>query len=207
MKIVDLSQPISDQMPVHPYDSEVNLWQDKILAKDKFNNSRLTTGMHAGTHVDAPSHFLESDKHICDYLLESFMGSGCLLDVRDEPVIAYRDEYEELIKEGSIVLLLTGFSELYGTDAYYQRFNDHPMVETALAELFCRKQIKMLGMDMPKPDSYPFEIHKLLLGNGIFIMENLTNLEALVGVPEFEVIALPLRIAAEGSPVRAVARY
>jgi len=205
--IVDLSHVIIDQMPVHPYDSQVSLHQDKTLERDKFNNSRLTTGMHAGTHIDAPSHFLESPLNISNYPLDSFIGEGCLLDVRGENLIVLKSEYEERVKEGSIVLLFTGFSQLYGKPDYYQRFDDHPLVDPQLAQFFCRKKIKILGMDMPKPDNYPFEIHKLLLGNGIFIMENLGNLEALLGVPEFEVIALPLKIQAEGSPVRAVARF
>ena len=69
------------------------------------------------------------------------------------------------------------------------------------------KSLTVLGMDMPKPDNYPFEIHKLLLSRDIFIMENLTNLESLQNVPSFEVMAFPLNIRAEGSIVRAVARF
>lgn len=64
-----------------------------------------------------------------------------------------------------------------------------------------------IGMDMPKPDNYPFEIHKLLFNNDIFIIENLTNLDKLKGVDNFQVIAFPLRIKAEASVVRAVAMY
>jgi kynurenine formamidase len=206
-KTLDLSHTIDDRMPVHPYDGEVSLFRDKTLEQDKYNNSRLTTGMHAGTHIDAPGHFLESSLYISDYPLERFMGDGCLLDVRGETVISFREEYEHIVGEGSIVLLLTGLGTLYRTPAYYQGFNDHPLVDVSLAEFFCRKRIKMLGLDTPKPDNYPFEIHRLLLSKGIFILENLTNLEALVGVPEFEVIAFPLKIRAEGSPVRAVARF
>jgi kynurenine formamidase len=64
----------------------------------------------------------------------------------------------------------------------------------------------MLGMDMPAPDYFPFDFHKELLTNGIFLLENLTNLQELLGVNDFEVIALPLKIAAEASFVRAVCR-
>lgn len=205
--IIDLTHVIVDQMPVHPYDGQVSLHRDRTLERDRFNNSRLTIGMHVGTHIDAPSHFLENSLHVSDYPLDSFIGEGCLLDVRGEDLLVFKSEYEERVHEGSIVLLLTGFGALYGTSDYYQRFADHPVVAPELAHFFVRKKIKMLGMDMPKPDNYPFDIHKLLLQNNIFIMENLTNLEGLLGVPQFEVIALPLKIQAEGSPVRAVARF
>ena len=206
-RLLDLSHTIHNRMPVHPYDDEVVLCKDRVLDRDNYTNSRLTIGMHAGTHVDAPGHFLNSDLHIKDYPLDRFMGRGCLLDVRGQSTISYRHEYEQLVQDESIVLLFTGFGSLYGTREYYGRFNDHPLVDTGLAELLCRKRIRMLGMDMPKPDLYPFPIHRLLLSSGIFILENLTNLEKLLGVAHFEVMAFPLKIEAEGSPVRAVATF
>jgi kynurenine formamidase len=205
--IIDLSQVIEDNMPVHPFDGLVRVYEDKILERDNYNNSRLETGMHAGTHIDAPRHFLNSDMYIKDYELEHFIGNGCLLDVRGESVITLKDEYYDSVKESDIVLLFTDFSSLYGKDDYYERFNNHPIVDTKLANFFIERKIKMLGMDMPKPDNYPFEIHKLLLNNNIFIMENLTNLDKLISVLRFEVIALPLKIKAEASIVRAVARF
>jgi kynurenine formamidase len=205
--IIDLSHVIQDNMTVHPYDGTVKVYEDKILDRDKYNNSRLETGMHAGTHIDAPRHFLNSDMYISDFPLEQFAGSGCLLDVRGENIIYLKEEYYDLVQENDIVLLFTGFSSLYGETDYYERFNDHPTVDTKLADFFVKKKVKMLGMDMPKPDNYPFEIHKLLLNNDIFIMENLTNLEKLLNIPSFEVLAFPLKIRAEASIVRAVARF
>ena len=163
--------------------------------------------MHAGTHIDAPRHFLNSDMYIKDYKLESFIGNGCLLDVRGENVISLKDEYYDIVKENDIVLLFTGFSSLYGKVDYYEGFNNHPIVDIELGNFFVEKKIKMLGMDTPKPDNYPFEIHKLLLNNDIFIMENLTNLDKLINISCFEVIALPLKIRAEASIVRAIARF
>ena len=64
----------------------------------------------------------------------------------------------------------------------------------------------MVCMDSPSPDRHPFEIHKLLLENSILIAENLTNIEKLLHVRKFEVIALPLNILADSSPARIVAR-
>jgi kynurenine formamidase len=205
--IIDLSHIIQNNMAVHPYDGVVKVYEDKTLDKDRYNNSRLETGMHAGTYIDAPRHFLNSDRYISDFALEQFVGSGCLLDVRGENIISFKEEYYKHVQENDIVLLFTGFSLLYGEVDYYERFNNHPIVDIKLADFFVKKKIKMLGMDMPKPDNYPFEIHKLLLNNNIFIMENLTNLEGLLNIGSFEVIAFPLEIRAEASIVRAVARF
>lgn len=64
----------------------------------------------------------------------------------------------------------------------------------------------MLGIDMPSPDFPPFPVHKLLLSNGIFILENLTGLQQLLNIDTFEVFAVPLKIYAEASLTRAYAR-
>jgi len=56
-------------------------------------------------------------------------------------------------------------------------------------------------------DQAPFPAHKVLLGAGVPIVENLTNLDA-IGADLFELIVLPLRLAGrDGSPVRAVAVF
>jgi kynurenine formamidase len=64
----------------------------------------------------------------------------------------------------------------------------------------------MLGVDMPSPDYPPFPVHKLLLNKGIFVLENLTGLEQLLGIKHFEVFEVPLKIHAEASLTRAFAR-
>ena len=64
----------------------------------------------------------------------------------------------------------------------------------------------MVCMDSPSPDLYPFEIHKLLLENNILLAENLTNFDSLLSVNNFEIIALPLKIHADSSPARIIAR-
>lgn len=207
MKIIDLSQTIRNNMPVHPYDDPVKVIQDKELARDKYNNTRIEAGMHAGTHVDAPRHFLDSPKNICDYDLGNFMGNGCLLDVRGEEIITLKDEYYDKVKTGDIVLLYTGQGLYFGKEKYYDGFENQPTMDLKLANFFIEKKIKLLGVDMASPDNMPFKIHKALLGKDIFIMENLTNLDKLLTVSKFEVIALPLKIEAEASIVRAIARY
>jgi len=193
-------------MPIHPFDDEVRLYEDKTVAKDKYTNSRLEAGMHTGTHIDAPRHFIDGSTYIGDFTPERFIGNGCLLDVLGEVVISYKPELDERIQENSIVLLYTGFGELY-SKGYYENADSHPTIDAAFAELLAAKKVKMLGIDTPSPDHYPYNIHNMLFANGIFILENLTNLDKLLGIPCFEVIALPLKINAEASLVRAIARY
>ena len=80
------------------------------------------------------------------------------------------------------------------------------MISKELGTFLVEKKIKMIGIDMPSPDRYPFEIHKLFFENNILIIENLTNLNKLLEVDNFEIIAFPLKIEAEAALVRVVAR-
>lgn len=202
-QLIDLTQIIEDNMTTYPGDIKTNLFQTNYLSVHKYNNHRLDIGMHAGTHIDSPMHLIESNKYIYELPLDSFIGIGCIIDVRNQPIIEMKPEYEELIKENSIVLFYTGSDKFYGMPEYYE---GHPVIDMDFCKFLIKKNIKMLGIDMPSPDKYPFEIHKLLLENNIYIIENLTNLDKLVGNKNFEVIAFPLKIKADSSMVRVIAR-
>ena len=155
--IIDLTQLIRDKMPTHPYDGPVSVIEDKTIAKDGYNNTKVEAGMHAGTHMDAPRHFLDNQRYISSYTLDHFIGNGCVLDVRGEELITLKDEYYELVKEKDIVLLYTGLGSSFGKEGYYQGFDNHPTVDTKLAQFFIDKKIKIVGVDMASPDNYPFE--------------------------------------------------
>jgi len=203
MKLIDLSHEIYDGMPVYPGDTETSLVQIKHLGTDGYNNFRLDINMHSGTHIDSPMHLTDSSQYISESPPESFIGEGCMLDVRNQPVIKYKREYDTLVKDYSIVLLYTGFDSYYGTKEYYE---NHPCIDMELARFYIQKKVKMVGMDTPSPDKYPFEVHKLLLKNNICILENLKNLGQLLNAERFEVIAFPLKIKADSSVARAFAR-
>ncbi|WP_282940120.1 cyclase family protein [Paenibacillus sp. RC67] len=203
MRIIDLTQPIHDGMTVYPGDAETGLVRSKKFQQDGYTNHQLSINMHAGTHIDGPMHLVDCEKYLNDFPVETFIGEGCLLDVSQENTIDYKVEYEELIQQKQIVLLYTGYNQYYGQPRYY---TDHPVLTLPFAELLVRKQVKMIGLDFPSPDQYPFEVHKYLFQNDILIIENLTNVEQLLHVKSFEVIALPLSVKADSSIARVVAR-
>lgn len=204
MKYIDLSYEIQNEMPVYPGDEAVDLKKVKRYEEDGFNGYTLLSNMHVGTHIDCPMHMLKDERYISEFDLERFIGNAVLLDVRGEMLIELKDEYYKGIKEGDIVLLYTGWESKYSTKEYYK---NHPIVSEKFAEFLVQKKIKMLGMDMPSPDSDLFRIHNILLGNNIFILENLKNLNKLLYVEGIQVFAQPLKIKAEASLVRAIAVY
>lgn len=202
-KVIDLTQTIVDGLPVYPGDNETKLQQTKFIEKDGYNSHKLEISVHAGTHIDSPMHFLDTKKYISQWPLETFIGEGCLLDVRGEKEIDYKKEYDSLVKENSIVLIYTGTDKHFGQKEYYAY---HPVLTMRFAEFLVQKKIKIVGMDFISPDRYPFDIHTKLFSNNILIIENLTNLGELQKLKGFEVMAFPLKIDADSSILRVVAR-
>jgi len=205
MRIIDISRTISNGMPVFPGDMQVNLTKYNSLETDGFVSYRLDSGLHIGTHIDAPMHMVHDKRLMSDFDISNFIGKGVLLNVVGESPIIMKSDYEQIIHENSIVLLYTGHDRFWydSPEKYYTKY---PSIDPLLAEFLVSRKIKILGMDMPSPDHAPFNIHKIFLGNDIFLLENLTNLQLLDDISDFEVMAFPLKITAEGSFVRAVCR-
>ena len=201
--LIDLSHPLTDHMSIYPGDEPARLEKINDFARDGFSNFRLTSGMHAGTHIDGPMHMTNSDRFIDDLPLERFIGTGCLLNAVGMNVITITPEFTSAIVPESIVLIHSGFSALCGMDKYY---NDHPVISMELAQFLVKQQIKMVCLDTPSPDRLPYDVHMFLLKHSVLIAENLTGMEKLLTVKKFEIIAFPLRIHTDSSPVRIVAR-
>ena len=204
MPIVDLTHVFGGQVPVFPGDPKPSIVQTAYLGTSGQNAFTLTTGTHAGTHVDAPMHMLDGGDDIASVPADRFVGRGVLIDARGEARIDIAHLAKSRLLPGDIVVLWTGWSDRYGSDAYY---DSHPVVTTAFAHALVDAGISALGLDTPSPDRPPFPIHSKLLGAGILIIENLANVAALAEVDDFRVIALPLRIQTDASPVRVIAEF
>ncbi len=200
---IDLSHPIIDRMPVYPGDESARLEKINDFARDGFNNFCFTSGMHTSTHIDGPMHMTESDRFIDELPLDGFIGAGCFLNAVRMKVIPCTSEFTSVIVPECIVLIYTGFGKQFGSKEYY---NDHPVISMELAQFLVEQRTKMICLDTPSPDKHPYDIHTYLLKNNVLIAENLTGMEKLLTVKKFEIIAFPLRIHADSSPARIVAR-
>jgi kynurenine formamidase len=202
-RYIDLSHPITNDMPCYPGDQKVSLQQNSFFRKDGHNNFLLTTGMHSGTHMDGPMHLTSSLTRIAELPLEQFAGSGFVVNVSGQNTIDLPDSALDHLPPGCIVLFYTGYDSCYTDDSYYLNY---PSLSENTAHLLVKKKVKMIGLDFPSPDYAPYIIHQILLANNILIVENLTNLSALLSCRDFELLAFPFKIEADSSPVRVVAR-
>jgi kynurenine formamidase len=196
-------------MPVWPGTPQPDFSALCTIARDGFAEQSIRISSHTGTHIDAPSHIIEGGDSLDRLDLGRFYGRGILLDLRDAAGGLIRREALQpsgaMIAESEFVLLYTGWSSFWGEERYDR---DYPVLTVEAASWMASFNLKGIGIDAPSFDAsgvgqYP--VHRELLGSGILLIENLTNLFLL---PEtgFFVSIFPLSIAgADACPVRAVA--
>ncbi|VEU81324.1 cyclase family protein [Haploplasma axanthum] len=199
-KVIDLTYLINEEISIYPGDSKFEIKQQKNLETDGYVINEIKTNMHIGTHIDVPKHLIKSDLSVSDYSLTNFFGEAIVIDSEGRDIIEWSLEYENLIRENCILIIYTGFN--IKQENYYLK---HPNITENMARKLASKKIKMLVLDTPSPDYEPFNVHKILFNEGIFIVENATNLKELLNYQKIEFFAIPLKIETEASLVRAFA--
>lgn len=212
-RIIDLSFQIEPATPVYPnyepfHVAVLETTEDPpTKGRRSLNSSRIAMGLHCGTHMDAPFHFISAGLTIDQIPLEQCAGPALLIRLPERPRGRVIDAgalecHTEQLRQFRKVVLDTGWRENWGQPGY---FSDHPLISGAAARFLVACGIHLIGVDMPSVDRPPFEAHLEFLGNNVVIVENLVNLEQIKS-DIFELIALPLKLKArEASPVRAVA--
>jgi kynurenine formamidase len=219
-RIVDLTHCLEPGMPMTRSLPRFGLWwHSRHSWGDKVSLQAMLITEHTGTNVDAPRHVVPDGKTLDDLPLDAFMGPAVVLDLRHvAPMTAISaEDIQEAeakcsrpIQRGEIVLLMTGFDDrgwetkpsLY--DTYLKQ---RPTLSVEAAEYLIGKGIKALGSDTHGPDaSAPtMPLHSLLLGEGVILIEALSNLTE-IQAERCLFIGLPLKITGgTGSPVRAIA--
>jgi kynurenine formamidase len=209
MKTIDLSHCIGPDMPVYPGTEPPRITQATTIAADGFAEKLLAMYSHTGTHMDAPAHMLAGGPTLDAIDAGRFVGPGIVLDVsfaaggRVGPELIERNA--DRIAAAKWVLLRSGWSRYWGAERY---FEDFPVLSEEAARRLIEFDLHGVGVDMISVDPVgdpDFGVHRILLGKGLVIVENLTDLSPL-GNGGFTFVALPLRIKdGDGSPVRAAA--
>ncbi len=202
MKIIDISQPLKNDIPVWPGDTpfsfELNWTKEET---DSVNVGQLTLSTHTGTHVDAPFHFDSDGKRILDLPLERFIGQALVVSAENiNEIVPTLLQNENLNGVKKI---------LFKTNAWKntESFPDSiPFIHEDLAPFLREKGIDLIGVDLPSVDpldSKDLNAHHSLHENGIGILEGIVLKDVEPG--RYELFALPLPLQeGDGSPVRAI---
>jgi arylformamidase len=167
--------------------------------------SNLTLSSHAGTHVDAPAHFIGGGAHLDDYPPEYFVMPACVIEVPDCETVPVAHLEGTAFIAGEAILLKTTNSRsgLVTSGQLSERFT---VISPEAANWLANHSPRLVAIDYLSVDpigSPDCPAHKALLGAGVLVMENANLRDVPPG--RYTLLCLPLRIlGAEGSPVRAV---
>jgi len=204
MPLIDISVLISENLPAFPGDPAVHL--ERIgEAANPFHLTRLSLGSHCGTHIDAPAHLIREGATVDAIPLEWLVGSCRVVDMRGARNTLSAGILKPLPLAGVRRLLLrTDNSALWQQPGFSENYVGlAPDAANYLVEL----GIRLIGIDYLsiEPPGDRSEVHNILLGAGVVILEGLDLSAAAAG--DYELLCLPLKLSGiDGAPCRAVLR-
>lgn len=207
MQIIDLSHTINNSITVYSETERPAIETSHTHEKDGFAQKYIRMYSHNSTHIDAPFHIVKGTPKLDHMPVETYYGPGvvadcrsCMGKIRKEDLEIYTGE----LKKSDFLILFTGWEYKWLSPQYKVGY---PVLSTKAAEWLLQFGLKGIGLDTQSVDEFEsadVPVHNILLGKHLVIIENLTNLEQLLG-KNFIFSCLPLKLEeADGSPVRAV---
>ena len=184
MKIVDLTLRLEKGMRGVDYETKYT------VKSDGWNARTLHLYSHCGTHMDSPFHFAAGDQTIDEIPIADCIGKAWVVPLdgladRTPITVAHLEGVAARAEAGDAILLRTQWSRHVGDPDHYR--DDFPPISRELANWMVSKQIRMVGVEPPSVADVNdlaavTEIHQILLGAGIIIVEGLVGLEQLLSL-------------------------
>jgi kynurenine formamidase len=220
--IVDLTHVVSPTFPVYAGSEYMSFENVYTVADDGYFVNRLTLEEHTGTHLDAPSHFIEGGANAETLPVEDFFAPIIVVDISaraesdDDAVLTVDDlmAWEAAhgpIPDRAFVAMFSGWeSRLSEPDTYINLDADgvqhYPGFDPEAAEfLVSERNIVGIGVDTLSQDpgmSEDFGTHITILGVGKYAVENVANLALLPPVGATVIVGGPKHENASGGPTR-----
>lgn len=216
MKIIDLSAPLTNGTSLPPtVTRKIELTTFFHPGPGHWQASWASISVHSAAHVDSPLHVLPDQPTIGEIPLDRTIGPLLVLDLthkcRPDAHITRADleAFDEDFREGDIVMLKTGWTDVaWNTDDYWLA---GPAVDPDAAEYLVEKRPKAVVFDCfedagaRNPDFEPddFVMHRILLGNGIILVEGTKDVHQLTKKRYPLFVAAPLKMPElEAAPTR-----
>jgi arylformamidase len=202
---IDVSVPLTDNMVSWPDDPPVRVERIEDLERgDSHNLSVLSMSSHSGTHLDAPAHFFAGAQTVDNIDPENLIGTARVIEVLDAESVKPVALDPLLIRKGERILIKTRNSRLWREEKTFNKDYVYLTVETALH--FVERKVRLIGVDylsVGDAGQDGSEVHRILLGAGVTIIEGLDLSDTKPG--RYEMICLPLRIKnGDGAPARVI---
>ena len=213
-RIIDLSHKLYSGQEEYGLEIETFRTQDlypqyRTHAEDHYILTRVHITPHVGTHIEAPSHYIQGGKDVSELPLDRLVGEALVMDFshkqKDEAITLEEIQaYGDRLKPGDIVLLRTGANIHYRTP----QAHDRPYVVPEAVEWLVQQGISCLGTDASgiEPRGADRQInHFTLFNHDVPLIEFMNNLDQLRS-ERVMLFVLPWNLAAtEASPVRVIA--
>jgi arylformamidase len=205
MEIIDITVPIRSSMVVFEGDPPVRLVQHASMARgDLCDVSRLEFGVHTGTHVDAPGHFIQGAPGVEALPLDALLGPAWVVDAtgRERDLDEVALDSLDLPADAQRILFKTDNSLLWERAAFS---SDYIGLTAGAAARLVERGVRLVGADYLSiaPSDDPAPTHRELLSAGVVILEGLDLRGVEAG--RYELRCLPLRLdCTDGAPARAL---
>jgi len=188
----------------YPGDPEVRMRRAQSIAEgDIANVTVLDFGLHSGTHVDAPAHFLEGAAGVDALPLDVLIGPADVVDstsIASNPIGGAALAALDIPDDCERLLLKTRNSAFWVRDEFAE---DFLCLDDSGARFVVDRGIKLIGIDYMSIGDV--DTHRTLLSRGVIALESLDLRDVDAG--RYELLCLPLRIVgADGGPARVLLR-
>ncbi len=208
MRVVDLTHPMTNGMPVMEGITPPTFRDLAEVAADGYAMSQYTFVNHTGTHVDAPAHQITGGATLDDIPLDRLVTEALTIDLTTHqpgPVgLDVLGRFLPEVRPNDIVLLRSGNAANWGTAAYWSGWC-YP--DAAAAAALVQAGVSGVGFDGPSADpvdSVDYELHHVWLAGGVIILENLAAMDQLPA--RCRIVVAPLKVSgANGGPARVLA--
>jgi len=207
MQFFDITLSISPEIPTWPGDLKVKLGRvNKIEEGASDNLSQMELGVHTGTHVDAPFHFVQSGIKIDELPLEVLVGPVQVVRLGDDVDLITADALKKVNIDPKIPRILFKTRNTHYWEENEKEFQvDFVAIAQDAAADLVKMGMKLVGIDYlsvgPFKNSKP--THDTLLGGGLALLEGADLSKVEPGI--YELYCLPMKLkATEGAPARAI---
>ena len=193
MKLYDISQEVfgGAVYPGDPAPKKESL--SRMETGDLYNLTAFSMCAHNGTHVDAPYHFIEDGNTVEQIPLEKTVG---LCFVAEWKGILDGEGARQILRRAALTVRESARRILLKGDA---------IVSADAARVFAEGGVDLIGNESQTvgPEDAPMEVHKILLGADVVLLEGIRLKDVPEGV--YFLSAAPLALAeADGAPCRAI---
>ncbi|MFX0209607.1 MAG: cyclase family protein [Candidatus Hodarchaeota archaeon] len=218
-RIIDLTHTLNDKTPSWDkgcgFSHEIKLDYSDCNSNVKFRVQQIKMLAGIGTHIDAPAHCIPNGTTVEALSINDLIAPAYCINVSAKIDPEYKLSADEIlsfekqhgtIEKDSFIIIYTGWSKYWHTPTKYHNNYKFPSISLEAAQVLLKRKVVGIGIDTLSPDvpSSGFPVHRLILGSGKYIIENVANGDQMPPNGSYS-LAMPIKAAGlTESPIRLI---